>query len=189
VDVPGRRGLPPVRVALDEAPAKLDAGRLRGLRPAFRPGGSVIAGNSSPVTDGAAALVLASRGAAARLGLPVRGAWPAAPRQEPSLRDCAMFAGGLPRRPLRPAGGGSHPGSAAAVRSCAVLARPSLFRARHGSHRFAGHLSGAYRNDTRRRAHGLACCTMQRAAPNILCVRRQTAMRPHAMRAAMRAEN
>ncbi len=82
MDVPGRRGLPPVRVALDEAPAKLDAGRLRGLRPAFRPGGSVTAGNSSPVTDGAAALVLASRAAAARLGLPVRaGAWPAAPRR------------------------------------------------------------------------------------------------------------
>ncbi len=82
MDAPGRRGLPPVRVALDEAPAKLDAGRLRGLRPAFRPGGSVTAGNSSPVTDGAAALVLASRAAAARLGLPVRaGAWPAAPRR------------------------------------------------------------------------------------------------------------
>ncbi len=88
MDAPGRRGLPPVRVALDEAPAKLDAGRLRGLRPAFRPGGSVTAGNSSPVTDGAAALVLASLGAAARLGLPVRrGAWPAAPRQELCLKS------------------------------------------------------------------------------------------------------
>ena len=72
MDVPGRRGMPLVRVAEDEAPAKLDAGRLRALRPAFRPGGSVTAGNSSPITDGAAALVLASGAAAARLGLPVR---------------------------------------------------------------------------------------------------------------------
>ena len=71
MDVPGRRGMPPVLVAADEAPAKLDAGRLRALRPAFRPGGTVTAGNSSPITDGAAALVLTSGAAAARLGLPV----------------------------------------------------------------------------------------------------------------------
>ncbi|KAK9845383.1 hypothetical protein WJX81_005183 [Elliptochloris bilobata] len=71
VDVPGRRGMPSIRISKDEAPAKLDAGRLRSLRPAFRPGGSVTAGNSSPLADGAAALVLASSAAAARLGLPV----------------------------------------------------------------------------------------------------------------------
>lgn len=78
MDVPGRRGLPAVRVALDEAPSKLDAARLRALRPAFRPGGTVTAGNSSPITDGAAALVLASGSAAARLGLPVSSLNPCA---------------------------------------------------------------------------------------------------------------
>ena len=37
---------------------------LARLRPAFRPGGSVTAGNSSGINDGAAALLLASRSAA-----------------------------------------------------------------------------------------------------------------------------
>ena len=42
---------------------------LAGLRPAFRQGGSVTAGNSSPLSDGAAALVVMSRSRAAALGL------------------------------------------------------------------------------------------------------------------------
>jgi 3-oxoadipyl-CoA thiolase len=42
--------------------------RLRALRPAFRPGGSVTAGNSSPLNDGAAAVLLMSEDEAARLG-------------------------------------------------------------------------------------------------------------------------
>jgi acetyl-CoA acetyltransferase family protein len=42
------------------------AEKLAGLKPAFRPGGTVTAGNSSQLSDGAAALLLASeRGAAA----------------------------------------------------------------------------------------------------------------------------
>jgi acetyl-CoA acyltransferase len=44
--------------------------KLAGLKPAFRPGGQVTAGNSSQISDGAAALLLASRAAAERLGLP-----------------------------------------------------------------------------------------------------------------------
>ena len=36
---------------------------LRGLKPAFKMGGSVTAGNSSPLTDGAAALLIAGEGA------------------------------------------------------------------------------------------------------------------------------
>ena len=44
---------------------------LAALRPAFRPDGTVTAGNSSPLNDGAAAVLLASGGAVARLGLPV----------------------------------------------------------------------------------------------------------------------
>jgi acetyl-CoA acyltransferase len=43
--------------------------KLAGLKPAFRPDGQVTAGNSSQISDGAAALLLASREAAGRLGL------------------------------------------------------------------------------------------------------------------------
>jgi len=41
---------------------------LAGLKPAFREGGSVTAGNSSMLSDGAAAVVVASAGAAEKLG-------------------------------------------------------------------------------------------------------------------------
>ena len=43
--------------------------KLAALKPAFRPDGQVTAGNSSQISDGAAALLLASRPAAERLGL------------------------------------------------------------------------------------------------------------------------
>lgn len=41
------------------------------LKPAFRKNGSTTAGNSSQVSDGAAAVVLARRSAANKLGLPI----------------------------------------------------------------------------------------------------------------------
>lgn len=44
------------------------AGKLAGLKAAFRPGGTVTAGNSSQLSDGAAALLLASERAAAAAG-------------------------------------------------------------------------------------------------------------------------
>lgn len=44
-------------------------GSLAGLRPAFSKVGTITAGNSSQITDGAAALVLVSRAAAERLGV------------------------------------------------------------------------------------------------------------------------
>jgi acetyl-CoA acyltransferase len=47
---------------------------LAGLKPAFRNGGSVTAGNSSQMSDGAAALVLASEDAVQRLGVQPMGA-------------------------------------------------------------------------------------------------------------------
>ncbi|MCU0682709.1 MAG: thiolase family protein [Polyangiaceae bacterium] len=59
VEVPQRRG-PPLPFAKDESPrpdASLEA--LAKLPAAFRHGGSVSAGNSSPINDGAAALLLA----------------------------------------------------------------------------------------------------------------------------------
>ncbi|PPK96019.1 acetyl-CoA acyltransferase [Kineococcus xinjiangensis] len=42
---------------------------LAGLKPAFRAGGTVTAGNSSPLTDGASAVLLAGEEATARLGV------------------------------------------------------------------------------------------------------------------------
>jgi acetyl-CoA C-acetyltransferase len=42
---------------------------LARLPPAFAPDGSITAGSSSPISDGAAAMVVASKEAAARLGL------------------------------------------------------------------------------------------------------------------------
>jgi acetyl-CoA acetyltransferase family protein len=45
---------------------------LAKLRPVFRDGGTVTAGNSSPMNDGAAAVVLASAAGAARVGRPPR---------------------------------------------------------------------------------------------------------------------
>ena len=43
------------------------------LKPAFKKGGSVTAGNSSQVTDGAAVVILARRSVANKMGLPIRG--------------------------------------------------------------------------------------------------------------------
>lgn len=57
-------------VAVDEHPrpeTTLDA--LGGLKPAFRPGGTVTAGNASGINDGAAALVIASEETAKELGV------------------------------------------------------------------------------------------------------------------------
>ncbi len=56
--------------AKDELPrADTSLERLAKLRPAFKEGGSVTAGNASPYSDGAAALLLVSREKADRLGL------------------------------------------------------------------------------------------------------------------------
>jgi len=69
VEVPQRKGAT-VRLADDEGPrpdTSLEA--LARLRPAFAEGGSVTAGNSSPLNDGATALVLMSSDEAARRGL------------------------------------------------------------------------------------------------------------------------
>ena len=49
--------------------------QLAGLKPAFRAGGTVTAGNSSGVNDGAAALLLMSAGKAAQLGLKPLARW------------------------------------------------------------------------------------------------------------------
>ncbi len=62
--------VPVGELARDEHPRPdSDAGKLAALRPAFRPDGSVTAGNSSGVNDGAAALVIASEERARELGI------------------------------------------------------------------------------------------------------------------------
>jgi len=70
VSVPGRGGA--TTVAEDEQPRTARPEKIPTLRPAFRTGGTVTAANSSSISDGAAALVLASAAAADRLGLRVR---------------------------------------------------------------------------------------------------------------------
>ncbi|MGF6860603.1 acetyl-CoA C-acetyltransferase [Rhodobacteraceae bacterium MBR-64] len=70
VEVPSRKG--PVVFEVDEHPKATSAEALAGLRPVFQKGGSVTAGNSSGINDGAAALVLARADAAARAGLVAR---------------------------------------------------------------------------------------------------------------------
>lgn len=58
-----------VPVATDEGPrADCDLARLSSLRPAFGSDGSVTAGNASTISDGAAAVVVASASTAERLG-------------------------------------------------------------------------------------------------------------------------
>ena len=45
------------------------AEKLAGLKPSFRPDGSITAGNASPLNDGASAVLIGSEAAAARIGL------------------------------------------------------------------------------------------------------------------------
>ena len=59
-------------VAFDEHPRDgVVAAKLGKLKPVFRDGGRVTAGNASGITDGAAAMIVASEDAARRLELPV----------------------------------------------------------------------------------------------------------------------
>lgn len=72
VTVAGRKG--EVLVAADEHPRDgVTVEALAKMAPVFRPGGTVTAGNASGITDGAAAILVASEEAAAELGLPVAG--------------------------------------------------------------------------------------------------------------------
>ncbi|WP_347311569.1 acetyl-CoA C-acyltransferase [Defluviimonas sp. SAOS-178_SWC] len=59
-------------VAVDEQPATARPEKIPTLKPAFRKDGTVTAANSSSISDGAAALVLASRAAAEAAGLKIR---------------------------------------------------------------------------------------------------------------------
>ena len=70
VEIKTRKGA--VSVNVDEQPASARPDKIPQLKPAFREGGTVTAANSSSISDGAAALVLASRDAAKAKGLNIR---------------------------------------------------------------------------------------------------------------------
>lgn len=68
VDVPGRKG--PLRFEIDEhVRPEVSAEQLAKMKPAFKEGGTVTAGNASGINDGAAAVVLASGRKVKTLGL------------------------------------------------------------------------------------------------------------------------
>jgi acetyl-CoA acetyltransferase family protein len=72
-------------VTADEGPrADTSLERLAKLKPAFREGGVVTAGSSSPLSDGAAAVIVASQEAVSRHGL------------TPRARIVSAAAGGVP---------------------------------------------------------------------------------------------
>ncbi|SFO34978.1 acetyl-CoA C-acetyltransferase [Roseovarius lutimaris] len=70
VSLQTRRG--EVIISQDEQPAKARPDKIPDLKPAFRKDGTVTAANSSSISDGAAALVLASRTTAEARGLNIR---------------------------------------------------------------------------------------------------------------------
>ena len=71
VDIPQKKG-PALRVATDEYPRSgTTAQKLAGLKAAFKKDGTVTAGNASGINDGAAAVIVASKQRADRMGRPV----------------------------------------------------------------------------------------------------------------------
>ena len=71
VTVPQRKGEPLVLTSDEGVRPATTVDTLAGLRPAFDPEGTITAGNSSPLSDGAAALVLTTRAYAQEHGLQV----------------------------------------------------------------------------------------------------------------------
>jgi acetyl-CoA C-acetyltransferase len=69
IGLPLRRGGDDTIVSRDEGPrSDTTLEKLASLKPSFRPGGTVTAGNSSMISDGAAAVVVGSQAAAERTG-------------------------------------------------------------------------------------------------------------------------
>ena len=68
VSIPQKKG-DPIVLSRDEHPRETSMEALAKLRPIVRSDGSVTAGNASGINDGAAALIIASEGAARRHGL------------------------------------------------------------------------------------------------------------------------
>ncbi len=70
VEMKSRKGK--VTISTDEQPAKARPDKIPQLKPAFREGGTVTAANSSSISDGAAALVLAAHDVAQAKGMTIR---------------------------------------------------------------------------------------------------------------------
>jgi acetyl-CoA C-acetyltransferase len=70
VEMKSRKGM--VIINRDEQPAKARPDKIPQLKPAFREGGTVTAANSSSISDGAAALVLAAQDVAQAKGMTIR---------------------------------------------------------------------------------------------------------------------
>jgi acetyl-CoA C-acetyltransferase len=71
VSVPQRRGEPVVLTSDEGIRPETTVETLAGLRPAFAEGGSITAGNSSQISDGASAVVVTTRANAEAKGWPV----------------------------------------------------------------------------------------------------------------------
>ncbi|MGH8794749.1 MAG: acetyl-CoA C-acetyltransferase, partial [Stackebrandtia sp.] len=69
IEIPQRKGDPLVVAADEGVRPDTTAATLAKLRPAFTSDGAITAGNSSPISDGAAAVVVMSKAKAASLGL------------------------------------------------------------------------------------------------------------------------
>jgi acetyl-CoA C-acetyltransferase len=67
ITVAGRKAA--VTISTDEEPARFDEAKLRALKPAFDPQGTITAGNASSINDGAAAVLVASNGSCAKFNL------------------------------------------------------------------------------------------------------------------------
>ncbi len=72
VELPSRRG-EKVIFARDECPRETSYEQLAKMKPAFKEGGVTTAGNSSVISDGAAAVVVMSREKAVELGCSIMG--------------------------------------------------------------------------------------------------------------------
>lgn len=69
VEVSGGRGKPAVKIDRDDEVKNLNVDKLKAMRPAFKPDGSITAPNAAPINDGAAALVLMSEAKVKELGV------------------------------------------------------------------------------------------------------------------------
>ena len=69
ISIPQKKGKPPLVVDYDEILKETSLEALAALRPAFKKDGTVTAGNSSKISDGAAAVVLMSGSKARELGV------------------------------------------------------------------------------------------------------------------------
>ena len=88
VEVPQRKGDPEIVEQDEGIRPGTTAESLGNLRPAFQKEGTITAGNASQISDGGAALILASREKAEELGLPVLAtirSWGTVAGPDPSL--------------------------------------------------------------------------------------------------------